>query len=109
MLRFQKQFIFSLHINEDCSRTQHNPTRDNCRLYPFQRDSTSVNTGDSDEESEERKEADLSKLSSLLYHLHLTLGDYQMPENMIEATNIILNYGLDSFHYTKEDYDLMDE
>ena len=28
---------------------------------------------------------------------------------MIEATNIILNYGLDSSHYTTEDFNLMDE
>ena len=42
--------------------------------------------------------------------LHLSvLDDYLIAENMIKATNIILNHGLDLSHYTKEDYDPMDE
>ena len=43
----------------------------------------------------EKKKADLSRLSSLLYRLHLALDDYVNAETMIEATEIILNYKLD--------------
>ena len=58
----------------------------------------------------ERKEADPEKPSELLNKLRLSPSDdYQMAEKMLEATEIILNYGLDSFHYGAEDYNLMDE